>query len=449
MCAIRARSPSAYRFLLADLMPFGKRAVIRFEHGGENQSTEHYRSVTYWYGVDSPSLVKTDALDVGDVASEEAHRYVSPDAGPPYTLTSRYEWGVDHTAAPAPAGPVARPRGSAEFVFQADAGTTYAIWVRGKTAGGIHSDASWFQFDDLIGSDGLGTTYGGRYGFGNWRDRTPAGAWAWSSGLPQEPPQTVTFTRTGRHRLRIQPRHGGHVIDQIWLSSTQKKRPAEPDPVAKPAPAPVGRRDQIVLDASDARKATGTIAVVEDASTASGMVLRIGAGGREGASGSVEVYPAHTETCRATTSLSAFTLRIRSDNLGVMLRRTLDYRFPNQRAKVYVAEADSKPPAWQYAGVWYLAGSNTCYHSYPSRKAGGELVKSNPVVQTSNRRFRDDEFLVPRELTRGRAAIRVRVEFTPVDIPLLPGRPVGEQAWSEIRYAAYCYVMPEIRLSAE
>ena len=32
---------SAYRFLLADLMPFGKNALIRLEHGGTNESTEH------------------------------------------------------------------------------------------------------------------------------------------------------------------------------------------------------------------------------------------------------------------------------------------------------------------------------------------------------------------------------------------------------------------------
>ena len=35
---------SAYRFLLADLMPFGKNALIRLEHGGENDSTEHYKT---------------------------------------------------------------------------------------------------------------------------------------------------------------------------------------------------------------------------------------------------------------------------------------------------------------------------------------------------------------------------------------------------------------------
>lgn len=254
---------SAYRYLLADLMPFGKRAVIRFEHGGENQSTEHYRSVAYWYGLNHATLVKTDELDVGDRASEEEHGYASPDASEPYELTSRYEWGVDHYV--------------------------------------------------------------------------------------------------------------------------QDKKP-------------------------------------------------------------VEVYPAHTESGRITKTHSEFTLRLREDNLGVMLRRTLDYAYPNQRAKVFVAEAGGSPPEWREAGIWYLAGSNTCYHSYPRKEDGGELGKSNPVVQTSNRRFRDDEFLVPRELTRGRAAIRVRVEFQPVDIPLLPGRPVDEQAWSEIRYQAYCYVLPEVKL---
>src|SRR4030095_10419318 len=31
---------SAYRFLIADMMPFGRRAVIKFEHGGENLSSE-------------------------------------------------------------------------------------------------------------------------------------------------------------------------------------------------------------------------------------------------------------------------------------------------------------------------------------------------------------------------------------------------------------------------
>ena len=85
---------SAYRFLLADLMPFGKNAIIRLEHGGLNESVQRYEAVTYWYGLPAASLVKTDQLQIGDRASEASHGYSSPQASPPYTLTSRYEWGI-------------------------------------------------------------------------------------------------------------------------------------------------------------------------------------------------------------------------------------------------------------------------------------------------------------------------------------------------------------------
>jgi hypothetical protein len=247
---------SAYRFLLADLMPFGKNAKICLEHGGTNESTEHYETVTYWYGAPSPSLRLTDTLQIGDAAGEKAHRYHSPAASAPYEITSRYEWGVDH--------------------------------VRGK-----------------------------------------------------------------------------------------------------------------------------------------------------------EVYPAQTDRGRSTTGTSEFTLKLEPKNFGALLRRKLDYAFPNQRAEVFVADAsrgqEGKGLAWAPAGVWYLAGSNTCVYSNPKE----ELGATQHVVQTSNRRFRDDEFLVPRALTEGRSAVRVRVRFTPVKRPLFPGRPLADLAWSEIRYTAYCFVMPD------
>ena len=248
---------SAYRFLLADLMPFGRNARITLEHGGTNESTEHYESVVYWYGLPGASLVKTDELSVGDAASERAHGYTSPQASEPYEITSRYEWGMD---------------------------------------------------------------------------------------------------------------------------------------------------------------------------TIKGM----------------EVYPAHTDRGRKTTGTSEFTLALEPENHGVLLRRKLDYAFPNQRAEVFVADAmEGRAGAgeWKPAGVWYTAGSNTCIYSNPRE----ELGATQHNVQTSNRRFRDDEFLIGPGLTRGRKAIRVRVKFTPVEIPLFPGHPLPELAWSEIRYSAYCYVMPTFR----
>lgn len=149
-----------------------------------------------------------------------------------------------------------------------------------------------------------------------------------------------------------------------------------------------------------------------------------------------EIYPAETDRGRTTKGASEFRLQLRRDNFGVLLRRKLDYSFSNQRAEVYVA--DESKADWKLAGVWYLAGSNTCVYSNPK----DELGATQHVVETSNRRFRDDEFLISGSLTRGRKALWIKVKFTPVNRPLFPGNPLGEQAWSEIRYTAYCFVLP-------
>ncbi|PWU14853.1 MAG: hypothetical protein C5B50_16440 [Verrucomicrobia bacterium] len=245
---------SAYRFLLGDLMPFGKNAIIRLEHGGLNDSTEHYQTVAYWYGRHAPSLVQTDQLKIGDQASESTHHYAAPDASAPYEITSRYEWGPDT--------------------------------LKGK-----------------------------------------------------------------------------------------------------------------------------------------------------------EIYLPHTDVGRKTAGASEFNLQLNPKNLGVLLRRKLDYQFPNQRAEVFVAPVrkNGVPGTFKPAGIWYLAGANTCVYSNPKE----ELGPTQHIVQTSNRRFRDDEFLVPRNLTQGRSEIRIRIKFVPVPVPLFPGQPLPELAWSEIRYDAYCFRMPD------
>jgi hypothetical protein len=165
--------------------------------------------------------------------------------------------------------------------------------------------------------------------------------------------------------------------------------------------------------------------------------------------GGKEVYPPHTDRGRSTKGTSEFSVKLEPKNFGVLLRRKLDYAFPNQRAEVFVADEsrgqEEKALEWKPAGVWYLAGSNTCVYSNPK----GELGATQHVAQTSNRRFRDDEFLVPRDLTEGRSAVRVRVKFTPVKVPLFPGRELPELAWSEIRYTAYCFVLPQAPVKPE
>ncbi len=425
---------SAYRFLLADLMPFGRRAVIRLEHGGENQSTEHYESVVYWYGNPSPALVQTDALAIGDPASERSHRYDSPQASPPYEITSRYEWGVDTIPVSRGQAAADKPQGNpidyAEFEFEAQPGTYY-IWVLGKNLDGqMTSDAFWLQFDGEIGTDQLGPSYSHPKGFGNWLDRFPAKSYAWSSALPQDPPQTITFKTPGKHRVRLQPRHPGHVVDRIWLTPTQKTLPAATF-------RPKAREGEVLLTASDAVKLQGQVKRIQDPASDAGSVLEIGG---SQSTGQREVYAPQTAIGRKTRGTSEFSLKLREDNFGVLLRRKLDYAFPNQRAEVFVAEeSGGKVGEFQRAGTWYLAGGNTCIYSNPPE----ELGATQHNVQTSNRRFRDDEFIIPRKLTRGRNNVRVRVQFVPVEIPLFPGHPLAELAWSEIAYTAYCWVLPE------
>lgn len=414
---------SEYRFLLADLFPFGKNARIQFEHGAVNDSKEHYKSVVYWYGLPSPSLIKTDEIDIGDPNSEKAHDYRSPDASAPGEMTSRYEWGPD-TMLISEAGPLADPADYAEFEFQADPGT-YTIWVRGKNLdNSVTSDSFWMQFDDDIGTANVGASYRNQYGFGNWLDEFPPDVYVWSGGRPQDAPLTITFDKAGKHRLRIQTRHGKHYLDQIWLSKTEKGLPSFAEPVKKKA-------GEIVLSASDIVRRAGNIVVVDDAMASGGkaIVMDVPSG--------QEIYPEETDVGRVTKGSSEFTLKLVPENHGVLLRRKLDYSYPNQRAEVYVSEVGKSN--WKRAGTWYLAGSNTCVYSDPP----GELGETQHNVITSNRRFRDDEFIIPKALTRGKSEIRVRVEFTPVKTPLFPGHPLPELAWSEMRYTAYCWVMPK------
>jgi hypothetical protein len=132
------------------------------------------------------------------------------------------------------------------------------------------------------------------------------------------------------------------------------------------------------------------------------------------------------------------------------LRRTLDYSFPNQTAEVYIADAAGHQTArtgeisnalkWDFAGIWYLAGANTAIYSDPAGELDNRLLRT----KTTNRRLRDDEFLIPARLTKEKSAIRIRIKFIPNDQVLFPDFPFPkESAWSELGYDVYSYIIPE------
>jgi hypothetical protein len=128
-----------------------------------------------------------------------------------------------------------------------------------------------------------------------------------------------------------------------------------------------------------------------------------------------------------------------------MLRRKLDYVYPNQHANIYVRAAGTTD--WKFAGEWYTAGSNTYYHSYPKGKAftEDELKMPEPEIIAGNRRWREEEFLIAEEHTKGIEKLEIKIEFIPNKKQLLPGVDFpAESAWSEARYWVYCYSMPKI-----
>jgi hypothetical protein len=163
------------------------------------------------------------------------------------------------------------------------------------------------------------------------------------------------------------------------------------------------------------------------------------------AQGARQFYPAEEDAVRIMRGTSEFALRLAPENQGVMLRRKFDYQYPNQRAKVSVRPAGMDEP-WQLVGHWYTAGSNTCVHSRPAGDnfSAAELAPTQHNVVTSNRRWREEEFLIPRRLTRGIERLAVRIEHVPDDRPLYPNHPFPvKNAWSESRYWAYCYRLPD------
>jgi len=153
-------------------------------------------------------------------------------------------------------------------------------------------------------------------------------------------------------------------------------------------------------------------------------------------------FPAEQDQVRTMKGTSRFKMRLDPNNLGVLLRRKFDYCYPNQRAKVWV-RPDKRDARWEYVGQWYTAGSNTCVYSYP--RSEGELGKTQHQVITSNRRWREEEFLIPRHLTQGVKRLEIKIEHVPNTTELFQGHPFPtESAWSESRYWVYCYKLPRI-----
>lgn len=158
-----------------------------------------------------------------------------------------------------------------------------------------------------------------------------------------------------------------------------------------------------------------------------------------------QYFPAQEDSVRIMSGTSSFRVKLYPANQGVLIRRKFDYAYPNQHAKVY-----AKAPGtgeWEYAGDWYTAGSNTCVYSRPggANFSEAELKPAQHNIITSNRRWREEEFLIASDLTRGLDSLDIKIVHVPENIQLFPGHDFpNESFWSESRYTIYCYALPVV-----
>jgi hypothetical protein len=110
-----------------------------------------------------------------------------------------------------------------------------------------------------------------------------------------------------------------------------------------------------------------------------------------------------TEDGRTFKTSSSFNVTIDESNLGVKLRRMLDYGTAHQQAEVYVNGVKMASP-------WYTPGKN------------------------SNKRWLENDYEIPYEYTAGKSALNIEIKVaSPQDGPQC-------SEWNEYRYWVYSYL---------
>jgi hypothetical protein len=81
---------SAFRLMIGDAVAFGSALRFGIEHGPRNDEPAIYGSTAFYYLQPRSALRRTDALDVGDASSEQAHGSAGG-WGAPWTLEATFE----------------------------------------------------------------------------------------------------------------------------------------------------------------------------------------------------------------------------------------------------------------------------------------------------------------------------------------------------------------------
>ncbi|MFL6213183.1 MAG: IPT/TIG domain-containing protein [Blastocatellia bacterium] len=182
---------------------------------------------TWWGRFDLSSIppLPTPATDVVLYASEAPTRVGNWQAVADSTAAGGARiWNPDAGVAKITT-PLANPPSYFEMTFNAQAGTAYHLWMRGRAQNDSpYNDSVHIQFSDSLDANGaavyrIGTTTSTEY---NLEDCSGCGlsGWGWQDngwGVGVMGPN-LYFAASGTHTIRVQPREDGLSIDQIVLS---------------------------------------------------------------------------------------------------------------------------------------------------------------------------------------------------------------------------------------
>jgi hypothetical protein len=105
-----------YRFLIADSIPFNRHLIVRWEHGGVDESVHPYRATMLWYGAPAQTALLSDNVLPAVPASRLAHHYAATGEHT-YQLTAAYEYLVHNPLISATGTTLT---GAASFTMQLD-----------------------------------------------------------------------------------------------------------------------------------------------------------------------------------------------------------------------------------------------------------------------------------------------------------------------------------------
>ena len=126
--------------------------------------------------------------------------------------------------APKIESPLASPTQYFEMSFNAQSGTPYRLWMRGKADGNsTNNDSAWVQFTGSTDAGGnqryrIGTAQALNVNLATCADCALSG-WGWQNrGYWEADTGEVWFSTSGLQTIRIQIREDGVAVDQIVLS---------------------------------------------------------------------------------------------------------------------------------------------------------------------------------------------------------------------------------------